>query len=334
MEGFVQKVSAPRGKRRNKPPVCGGRTAPPKEGKDNPPLREKLKRQREKPNKICKTVAVPLPRKTTLSKLETLNSAIPWLQTHRLPGMSAAPRFGTNTINTLFGKPDFRRRRRFATSPNISIAHVKKTGDPQKKENPFQSRNQALKTPQTSKSSSKPPPAPKKNAAFYPHSYVFLTETAHGNTLPRRRTGETATNSPTPPLHTRARAENAISYRAKNSGIVSPQFMCFWRKECFWGNKVLALYIAALCRRIAEPLKLRCSGGGLLAGSWIFAGRFLNSKPADASAGAAGNFRFGAPLACRNFCLPSGGFSCSLARNAVVPSSATFCGRNKCFEGK
>ena len=162
MEGFVQKVSAPRGKRRNKPPVCGGRTAPPKEGKDNPPLREKLKRQREKPNKICKTVAVPLPRKTTLSKLETLNSAIPWLQTHRLPGMSAAPRFGTNTINTLFGKPDFRRRRRFATSPNISIAHVKKTGDPQKKENPFQSRNQALKTPQTSKSSSNPPPRPQK----------------------------------------------------------------------------------------------------------------------------------------------------------------------------
>lgn len=133
MEGFVQKVSAPRGKRRNKPPVCGGRTAPPKAGKDNPPLREKLKRQREKPNKICKTVAVPLPRKTTLSKLETLNSAIPWLQTHRLPGMSAAPRFGTNTINTLFGKPDFRRRRRFATSPNLSIARVKKTGGPQKR---------------------------------------------------------------------------------------------------------------------------------------------------------------------------------------------------------
>lgn len=105
---------------------------------------------------------MPLPRKTTLSKLETLNSAIPWLQTHRLPGMSAAPRFGTNTINTLFGKPDFRRRRRFATSPNISIAHVKKTGDPQKKENPFQSRNQALKTPQTSKSSSNPPPRPQK----------------------------------------------------------------------------------------------------------------------------------------------------------------------------
>ncbi len=94
------------------------------------------------------------------------------------------------------------------------------------------------------------------------------------------------------------------------------------------GNKVLALYIAALCRRIAEPLKLRCSGGGLLAGSWVFRGRLLSQKPAGVAAGAAGNFRFGTPPACRNFCLPSGGFSCSLARNAVVPSSATFCGRN------
>lgn len=154
MEGFVQKVSAPRGKRRNKPPVCGGRTAPPKAGKDNPPLREKLKRQREKPNKICKTVAVPLPRKTTLSKLETLNSAIPWLQTHRLPGMSAAPRFGTNTINTLFGKPDFRRRPPVRDLPKSFHCAREKNGRPPKKENPFQSRNQALKTPQTSKSSS------------------------------------------------------------------------------------------------------------------------------------------------------------------------------------
>ena len=66
----------------------------------------------------------------------------------------------------------------------------------------------------------------------------------------------------------------------------------------------------------------------MLAGSWMFAGRFLNSKPADASAGAAGNFRFGAPLACRNFCLPLGGLGCLLARSAVVPSSVPFCGRN------
>ena len=63
------------------------------------------------------------------------------------------------------------------------------------------------------------------------------------------------------------------------------------------------MYIAALCRVIAKPLKLRCSGGGLFAGSWVFAGRLLSPKPAGVAAGAAGNFRFGAPPACRNFCL-------------------------------
>ena len=75
-------------------------------------------------------------------------------------------------------------------------------------------------------------------------------------------------------------------------------------------------------------MKPRCSGGGLLAGSWVFAEQLLSPKPAGVAAGAAGNFQFGTPLVCRNFCLPSGGLGCSLARNAVVPSSATFCVRN------
>ena len=50
----------------------------------------------------------------------------------------------------------------------------------------------------------------------------------------------------------------------------------------------MPLHIAALCRGIANPLKLRCSGGGLLAGSWVFTGRLLSPKPASVAAGAAG----------------------------------------------
>ena len=60
----------------------------------------------------------------------------------------------------------------------------------------------------------------------------------------------------------------------------------------------------------------------------MFAGRLLSPKPAGVAAGAAENFRFGAPPACRNFCLRQARLGCNLARNAVVPSSATFCGRN------
>ncbi|MBP3526506.1 MAG: hypothetical protein J6J65_08240 [Opitutales bacterium] len=133
MEGFVKKVSAPRGKRCNKPRVCGGRTAKSGKGQSAASRETETATRKAKQSLQNSSGIFTRPSKTTLSKLETLNSAIPWLQTHRLPGMSAAPRFGTNTINTLFGKLDFRRRRRFATSPNISIAHVKKTGDPQKK---------------------------------------------------------------------------------------------------------------------------------------------------------------------------------------------------------
>ena len=123
----------PRGKRCNKPRVCGGRTAKSGKGQSAASRETETATRKAKQSLQNSSGIFTLPRKTTLSKLETLNSAIPWLQTYRLPGMSAAPRFGTNTINTLFGKPDFRRRRRFATSPNISIAHVKKNGRPPKK---------------------------------------------------------------------------------------------------------------------------------------------------------------------------------------------------------
>lgn len=82
------------------------------------------------------------------------------------------------------------------------------------------------------------------------------------------------------------------------------------------GNKVFALYIAALCRRIAKPLKPRCSGGGLFTGSWVFAGCLLSPKSAGVAAGATGNFRFGAPPACRNFCLHQAD---SVAASRVMP---------------
>ena len=78
------------------------------------------------------------------------------------------------------------------------------------------------------------------------------------------------------------------------------------------------------CKAVETPLQRR----RVITESWVFTGRLLSSKPAGVAAGATGNFRFGASPACRNFCLPSGGFSCSLARNAAVPSPAPFCGRN------
>ena len=75
---------------------------------------------------------------------------------------------------------------------------------------------------------------------------------------------------------------------------------------------------------VETPLQRR----RVITGSWVFAGRLLSPKPAGVAAGAAGNFRFGAPPACRNFCLRQARLGCNLARNAVVPSSATFCVRN------
>ena len=102
--------------------------------------------------------------------------------------------------------------------------------------------------------------------------------------MPRRRTGETATDSPTPPLHTRARAENAISYRAENSGIVSPQFKCFWGKECFWGKFTHWALCRGICKAVETPLQRR----RVITGSWVFAGRLLSPKPAGIAAGAAG----------------------------------------------
>ena len=64
-------------------------------------------------------------------------------------------------------------------------------------------------------------------------------------------------------------------------------------------------------------MKPRCSGGGLFAGSWVFAGRLLSPKSAGVAAGAAGNFRFGTPPACRNFCLRQAG---SVAASRGMPS--------------
>ena len=61
---------------------------------------------------------------------------------------------------------------------------------------------------------------------------------------------------------------------------------------------------------------------------YLLAARLLRSNPAGAAAGVAGNFRFGAPPACRNFCLRQARLGCNLARNAAVPSPAPFCGRN------
>ena len=58
------------------------------------------------------------------------------------------------------------------------------------------------------------------------------------------------------------------------------------------------------CKAVETPLQRR----RVIAGSWVFAGRLLSPKPAGVAADTAGNFRFGAPPACRNFCLPSGGF--------------------------
>ncbi len=75
---------------------------------------------------------------------------------------------------------------------------------------------------------------------------------------------------------------------------------------------------------VETPLQRR----RVITGSWVFTGRLLSPKPAGIAAGAAGNFRFGAPPACRNFCLRQARLGCNLARNAVVPSSATFCVRN------
>ena len=99
----------------------------------------------------------------------------------------------------------------------------------------------------------------------------------------------------------------------------------FLGKECFGGNKVAHCGALQGDYKVVEtPLQRR----RVITGSWVFAGRLLSPKPAGVAAGAAGNFRFGAPPACRNFCLRQARLGCNLARNAVVPSSATFCVRN------
>ena len=89
----------------------------------------------------------------------------------------------------------------------------------------------------------------------------------------------------------------------------------------------MALYIAALCRRIAKPLKLRCSGGGLLQGVGCLQSACLARNP-QVLRQAPQEFPVRRTAHLPQLLPSSGGFSCSLARNAVVPSSAPFCGRN------
>ena len=67
------------------------------------------------------------------------------------------------------------------------------------------------------------------------------------------------------------------------------------------------------CKSLETPLQRRRG----ITGSWVFAGRLLSPKPAGVAAGAAGNFRFGAPPACRNFCLHQAD---SVAASRVMPS--------------
>ena len=62
----------------------------------------------------------------------------------------------------------------------------------------------------------------------------------------------------------------------------------------------------------ASPVKLRLAAAELI----LFAGRFLDAQPANAAAGAAGNFQLGTyePFARRSFRLPLRGRDCTSAR--------------------